>query len=453
MNDLTDSVMNYFRQISAIPRQSGNEQGMQDYLINFACKHNLSYYQDEHKNVIIYKKTTDKEPIILQAHTDMVYVTSTNPFCAKQKKGIKLVQKGQWLTAKGTSLGADDGIGVAMILSFLASDIPCNIEAVFTAAEETTMQGAYQIDISKLTAKKLICLDGFENNTIVVSTASFTDFLITLDQTTQTLDADYHWYQITLKGLLGGHSGFDIDKQRGNSHQLMTKLLKRFPNVFLSRFIGGYQFNVIPTETSAVFATNVDEGAVKDVIEAFINEYSQLYTSMEISSLKIDRPQKVLSCGNDLLNFFEEFQYGVLSKDNQNNVIASQNLSEVNTDKGTIKIGLRANSKKEEQSMLYELQALCNKHHLTWSIVDTQPGFETLPNSKLLSDLQQTNPNTKTIKMHIAVECGIFQNRIKNLDTVIISPTILCAHSVQERLDLDSVKNTVNWLEKYLRLN
>ena len=454
--NLTNRVLSFFKEISAIPRQSGNEKSMQNYLVNFAQMRKFDFYQDEFNNVIIYKKTADKEPIILQAHTDMVFVTSGNYFSAKQNNGVKLAKKGRWMYAKDTSLGADDGIGIALILAILDSDIPCNIEAVFTATEETTMRGAYNIDVTKLKAKKMICLDGFENNAIVVSSASFTDFLVKFNQQTlphNAYNANYHWYRIDIKGLLGGHSGFDIDKNRGNSHQMAITLLQRFSNVKLSQMIGGHQFNVIPTNTTTVFATMDDAKQVDTIVKTFLIEQSTLFPLMQIDVVELKEPQSVLCCSDNIFNFIAEFQYGVLLKDEDGNVLVSQNLSEIDTKKGIIKIGLRSNLKDKENSMLNNLQTLCQKHGLNWEIIDTQPGFETLQNSLLLYDLQRVNSNSKKIKMHIAVECGIFQTRMENLDTVIISPTILCAHSVQEKLDLDSVKNTARWLEKYLKLN
>jgi len=454
MNELTQAVLDYFRQISAIPRQSGNEKGMQDYLVDFAKKRNLPFYQDEFYNVIIYKKTADVEPIILQAHTDMVYVTKTNPYKAKQRKGIKLIEKNNWLYAKDTTLGADDGIGVALILAILDLDIPCNIEAVFTATEETTMQGAYNLDVSQLKSKKLICLDGFEGNAVVVSSASFTDFLVEFDNGTTNLPIqDYHYYNIEINGLLGGHSGFDIDKKRGNSHQLMSELLKRLPDAILGRMVGGYQYNVIPTNSMVVIATTADETTVKAVVEAFVKEKSKLSPLFRISTTPIERPIKPLKNSENLLNFLTEFNYGVLQKDDQNNVVVSQNLSEINTDKGTIKIGLRSNLKHEWDVMVADLQALCEKHHLGWKIMDRQPEFNTLHNSSLLADLQRANPDAKKIKMHIGVECGIFQSHMPGLDAVIISPTIIGAHSVSEKLDLNSVELTANWLKAYLTQN
>ena len=211
-NIVSNSVFKYFEQISKIPRNSGKEEQMKDFLVSFAEQRNLPFITDEFNNVIIFKKTADIKPIILQAHTDMVCVKKLSSNINFDKDPIKIVKKGKVLKAKNTSLGADDGIGVALILDILDSDIPCNIEAVFTSSEETTMQGAYSINIKKLKAKEMICLDGFEGNTIITSSAGFVDFYVTFQTDKEMLNnsTNLKTFKLSIKGLEGGHSGFDF---------------------------------------------------------------------------------------------------------------------------------------------------------------------------------------------------------------------------------------------------
>ena len=175
-----NSVLKFFYEICQIPRESGDEKAIQNYLRNFAKQRKLDYYADKYNNVIIYKKSSEKESIILQAHIDMVCVKDQNIEFDFSKDAIIPQIKRGYLTAKGTSLGADNGIGLCMILSLLDSEEPLNIEAVFTASEETTMQGAYSLDTSQLKSKKMICLDGFCENQIITATAGFTDFLVNI---------------------------------------------------------------------------------------------------------------------------------------------------------------------------------------------------------------------------------------------------------------------------------
>ncbi len=451
-NIVDNSVFKYFEEICKIPRGSGNEKAMQNYLVNFATKNNLPYFKDDFNNVIIFKKTCDKEPIILQAHTDMVCVKSPKSKVDFMVDPIQIVKKGNFLTAKETSLGADDGIGVALILDILSSDIPVNIEAVFTSSEETTMEGAYKIDVKKLKSKKMICLDGFEGNTVMTSSASFTDFYIWFESEKVFIEENIKnkTYLISLSGLEGGHSGFDIDKNRGSSHKLLTQLLLKIPSLKINRLYGGHNYNVIPSKTECVFTTDIDEKELKNIIKYFYAQNKKIYKNLKIKCSRQLNQNLIIKNGQEILNFIKDFNHGVFCKQN-NYVVASQNLSEICAEKGYFKVGLRSSSKQKEEEMLKNLKELCKKYKFQCKIEDTQPAFNTFENSKLLSDLIKYGDSPKEVKMHIAVECGIFQERVKKLDVVIVSPTITDAHSVNEKLDIDSTNQTSNWLKNYLK--
>ncbi|MBQ9793021.1 MAG: M20/M25/M40 family metallo-hydrolase [Clostridia bacterium] len=451
-NILENSIFKYFKEISNIPRGSGNEKGMQEYLVNFAKQRNLPYYADKFNNVIIYKKTSDTKPIILQAHTDMVCVKSAKSKIDFSIDPIELKQKGDLLMAKETSLGADDGIGVAIILDILNSNIPVNIEAVFTSEEETTMNGAYKIDTKKLKAKQMICLDGFEGNTIITSSASFTDFLVKFNNEKLLIDStNLNTYKLVIGGLEGGHSGFDIDKNRGSSHKLMAGLLTKIEDVKINSFVGGHNYNVIPSKTECVFTTLKTEKDLKAIIKQFYSLIKKQYKNLKIEYSKQLKNSIVLKNSEQFLNFILSYPHGVFFKDNNNQVVASQNLSEINTENGFIKIGLRSSDKNKDKEMLKRLKVLCENYSFEGKIIDTQPAFNTFENSEMLENLIKTGENPKIVKMHIAVECGIFQDRVKNLDVAIISPTIKNAHSIQETLDIPSTIQTSNWLKNFLK--
>lgn len=449
----SESVIKYFEEISRIPRNSGNEKGIQNYLINFAKSRKLPYYADEYNNVIIYKKTCNKEPIILQAHTDMVCVKTPKSNHDFTKDGIKIIRKGEYLTALNTTLGADDGIGVALILEILDTIKECNIEAVFTSSEETTMIGAYNLNTKKLKAKKMICLDGFKVNTILTSSASFTDFLVEIgtDKTFVSNDQNLKTFKLILSGLEGGHSGFDINKNRGNSHKLITQLLTSLNNVIVNDFYGGCNYNIIPSKTEVVFSTTTDDKVIKKTIKEFYNQHKKAFKGLKIECNRQLNKTLVLQNGEKLLGFISSFNNGVIKTNEENEVLASQNLSEISTEQGIIKIGLRSNIKSLEKEMLNNLKTLCKQFGFNCREVDTQPSFNTLQNSTLLQKLKEVNPNAKEIKNHIAVECGIFQNKIKNLDAVIIAPTIIDAHAVTERLNISSVGETSIWIKNFLQ--
>ena len=452
-NIVKNSVFKFFEEISKIPRNSGDEKSMQNYLVNFAISRNLPFYTDEFNNVIIFKKTANVEPIILQAHTDMVCVKSPKSSVDFKKDPITLIKKGNFLKAKETSLGADDGIGVALILDILDSDIPCNIEAVFTSEEETTMQGAYKIDVKKLKSKQMICLDGFDGNTILTSSASFVDFYVTfntdrfmVENTNQTKT-----YLLSISGLEGGHSGFDIDKDRGSSHKLLVQLLTKIDDAKLVKFYGGHNYNVIPSRSECVFTTNLPEKDLKKIIKYFYITNKKTYKNLKIKCSRQLNQTIVSKNSQNFINFVKDFKQGVQFKDENGYIVASQNLSEVNLEKGFMKIGLRSSDKKKEEHLVKNLKILCEKYAFVGKVLDSQPAFNTQENSNLLKKLIQTGNNPKQTKMHIAVECGIFQERIKNLDVVIISPTITDAHSVNETLDIQSTIDTSNWLKNFLK--
>ena len=453
-NILENSVFKFFEQICSIPRSSGNPKGIQQYLIDFAKQRNLPYFADNYGNVIINKKTSNYEPIILQAHTDMVCVKSAKSNIDFDKEGINVVKKGNFLTAKNTSLGADNGIGMALILDVLDSNIPCNIQAVFTADEETTMQGAYNLDIKKINAKKMICLDGFNSNTIITSSAGFVDFYVTQKNEKIFLEntPDIKTFKLSVYGLLGGHSGFDINKNRGSSHKLASSLLLKVPDVQLIKFSGGHNFNVIPTKTECVFSTKMPEKELKNIIKYFYKQNKRIYPSLKIKCSRQLNQTLVLKNGLKFLKFINKFNQGVLNLDENNNVTSSQNISEVSAENGYMKIGIRCSNKEREKEIVKNLTKLCNEFSLEAKVLDSQPAFKTLNNSTLLQNLIKSSPNkVKEVKLHIAVECGIFQERVKNLDVAIISPTILDAHSINERVNISSVLETSNWLKTFFK--
>ena len=424
---INESVYKYFKQISQIPRQSGNETEIKNYLINFAKERNLKYYSDKYNNVIIYKQTCNKDSVILHAHTDMVCVKALNKNFAFETDKIEILQKQNFLIANDTTLGADNGIGVAIILSILDTSLPVNIEALFTATEETTMQGAYKIDTSKLQSKNLICLDGFNQNEIITSTSSFTDFLVKFDKQKKALqNNNLKFFKISVDGLIGGHSGSDIDKCRLNPHKMLAKILQNIKDYYLLDFFGGKNFNVIPSNSNCVIASPLNKTQIKKIVNKSIVFYKRslkntiknikirqnqtlsdkdfkqsFYVNTkkqkeslikelktQIKQLKINlnnvQPQKdYYVYGKSFINFINLFNQGVLIKNKGLQVEISQNLSEVNIKNAELKIGIRSSVKNAEKTYIKRLLELAHQNHMVGNVVDTQPGFSTKLRSKL----------------------------------------------------------------------
>lgn len=449
---LNENVFKFFKQISCIPRCSGNEHGMQEFLKAFAIERNLNYYVDEYNNTIIFKKTKKCAPTILQAHVDMVCVKAPTLDFDFESDPIKVIKKGNYLCADQTTLGADNGIGVAMILDILDSDIPCNIEAVFTSSEETTMRGALNIDVGTLKSKNMICLDGFENNTIIVSSAAFVDYYVKFDNTLLPIDNtdNYNTYVLNVSGLKGGHSGYDIDKILGSSHKILAEILCNVPNILLNDFYGGHEYNVIPSNSTCIFTTDTPEKDIKNIIKEVHTNYKNIFKNLKIKYIKQNSLDTALKYGKQFLYFINNFTQGVLLKDENDNVISSQNLSEISAADGYLKIGIRNNDKSKEKEVLKALDALCSEMLMKGKINARNPLFNTKEHSRMLKKLIECGDHPKVVKTHITVECGVFQERIDGLDIAIISPTIIGAHSIKERVEIGSVISTQNWLKKYL---
>ena len=455
-------TIDFFNEISKIPRESGNEENISNYLCKFAEERSLYYEKDRYNNVIIKKKNSNKAPIILQAHMDMVCEKGADKEFDFGNDSIEVIEENGYLRANGTTLGADNGIGVAQILNILDdSTIECNIEAVFTVEEETTMIGAEHIDVSSLEAKQLINLDGFEENTITIGSASFFDILLKFSYDFEGIfNEESNVYKVSLKGLFGGHSGFDINKERGNSSIVLAELLKQVENIGLIDFVGGTKFNVIPSSAECIFVTRMGYSEVKKIVENFVDGQREIYNGIEIfvEEFSVDKDIQILDTLSSRI-FIESvlnFRHGVFKKNTRNEVIASINLGVVDLRNQVIKIGMRSSSETEEKKCLEYIEQYANDNGFEFMILGSQPGFETDENSELIVKLKRAFDNIEQVdvldikSVHITVETGFFKEKINGLDVAIISPKILGAHTVNECVSIDSVEKCDRWLKEFL---
>ena len=466
-------VIDFFKEIAKIPRETEKESKIADYLCEFAQKRNLEYERDEYNNVVIKKNTSNGEPVILQAHTDMVCEKDAGKDFDFSKDPIEVIEKDGYLMANGTTLGADNGIGVAQILSILDSNLKCNIEAVFTVAEETTMEGAFRLDTSKLKGKLLLNLDGFEENTIIIESAAFSDIIMKLKHQWSQPKNQYQ-YHILLKGLKGGHSGFDIDKNRGNSSMILAEILNEIEEIEIVSFIGGTKFNVIPSDAEAIIRTNLTEGELKEVIckkieeiginELFveIEEYHAEKSNSDILLKNITRKNSVLDKrqSKQFLNSIINFPHGVWKINENNEITTSVNLGVVDLKQNILKIGMRSSRKIEEEDTIKQLNKYAKENEMKMEIIGHQPGFETLKNDRIIRLLEkafylvQENKNEK-LKMkavHITVEIGILKEKMPEIQVAIISPNIQGAHTTRERVEIESIIKTTKWIEEFIKL-
>lgn len=447
-----DKTIEYFKMISSIPRESKNESKVANFLVEFAKKHNLHYFKDNYNNVLIKKEIKGKEPIILQSHTDMVCVKEQDYDFDFATMPLRLMERDGFLSAYKTSLGADNGIGVAMILSLLEEDNSFNIEALFTTDEESTMQGATNFDYSKLSGNKLISLDGFSSKQLINGCASICDSIISFKPTFEDTFED--GYEITISGLKGGHSGVDINKNIGNAINILTKILLSFSNVKLSNLSGGNQFNFIPNFATATFSSPSN---VKNKIEDILPKLKSKYKNINIEC-KNQLLKNVVSNKNSLriLNTLNSIETGVIVKD-KNGIILSQNLSSVNINDGIIKISNRAHNTQREDEQINFLKKLAEENGFNYKIFDRQCGLIASKLSKLTNSLCEINKNVnneefEVVTKHISLEGAIFKQKKPDLDIAIVSSDIYDVHSTKERVYLPSISKTYNLLQNFLKL-
>lgn len=454
-----NKTIEFFKEIAKIPRESGNEENIAQYLCKFAQKRKLYYKKDKYNNVIIKKKNNDKMPIILQAHMDMVCEKDNNIEFNFKKDSIKVIEEDGYLRAEGTTLGADNGIGIAQILNILDNNLNNNIEAIFTVSEETSMIGADKIDLSEIEGKQLINLDGFEENTIIIESASFFDIILKSKYTLKKSDKN-NLYKIRLSGLEGGHSGFDINKNRGNSSILLAEFLKEIKQIQLQNFIGGTKFNVIPSNAEATFNSIEKIKEIQEKINRFMQEKIKKYENLKIELNIIKSENKKIidqHKSEKFINSILYFKHGIFYTNSRNEVTTSINLGVVNLEDQIIKIGMRSSKKEEEKECLEYIKEYAKSNDLEFRILGSQPGFETNEKSELINKLKKAQKminkkeNIDIKSLHITVEAGFFKEKIQGLEVAIISPKILNAHTTKECVSIESVYKCDKWLEEILK--
>ena len=457
-----NNTLKYFKEISNIPRPSGKEEKIKDYLISFAKENNLEYYSDDKHNVIIKKVSNKKDcdkTLILQAHTDMVCEKNEGTIINFDTDPLVLDEDEKYIFAKGTTLGADNGIGLSMILSILSDNnlnIP-NIEAIFTTQEETTMNGALNLDFSLIKGNHLLSLDGTDEGKIEASCAGMVVTNLTKKYKTTTVKDSV--LNLSIKGLKGGHSGTEINTERLNSIKLLFSFLKTIDDAQLVSINGGGKSNAIARECFCCIKTSYSTQQIEKSLNKFCNKYKNVEPEIlgEVSQQAEDYVE-VLSKNdtNSIINFINEHKNGVLiySQENKNFPLTSNNFANISLNNGLLKIiiSLRSSVIKYESEKIAELESLAKKYDLNFEITSRAPFFERKQNSylqKLCCDtynkLYSTPAEIKDV--HAGLEGGVFISKKPTLDICVIAANIYDAHSPKERVEKDSVDRVYTWLE------
>jgi dipeptidase D len=468
INDYTGAVavFRFFEEISQVPRASHNTSPIADYLVRFAEKRGLSVYRDESDNVIITKPATkgyeEKEAVILQGHTDMVADKTADSTVDMSKDGLKLYRDGDFIKAEGTTLGADDGIAMAYSLALLDSaDIPHpKIEALFTSDEEVGLLGAAALDTSRLTGKTMINIDSDVEGIFTVGCAGGMrmDLVLPYERAERVSSA----YRISLSGLLGGHSGTEIDKGRINGIKALFEIISSLSDSRLIEVSGGNADNAIPRYAECKVYSSFNEAeleaAVNSVKAKYIEKEPRLEISLEhimgeFSAYDIDSTQKItdaiLSTPTGVYKMSEEL-IGLPE--------TSSNLGIIKTEVGKVAyaVSLRS-SKNSEKNKLREVirnigarhKAVINEHgeYPAWEYRKVSPLSDVM--SRVYKRMYKKSPEICVI--HAGLECGIFSEKIPGLDCVSIGPDNYDIHTTSERLSISSTVRVWEYLKEVLK--
>ena len=466
--NLFDRAIEYFYQLCEIPHGSGDMDKISRFCTDFAKKQGLKFIIDNARNVIIYKAASkgyeDFEPVILQGHFDMV-CQSVEPFDFSNS-GITVLKDGDFLTAKGTTLGADNGIAVAMILAILESENISHpaIEAVFTTDEEIGMIGASKLDTSCLKSKLMINLDSEDDGIVTVSCAGGADFITKLPVKRQVKKGTLA--KITISGLLGGHSGVEIDKGRVNADILAGRILACFTHEFrIVSINGGNKANAIPNGCVIEVCTeNVTE--LKKQLDAIADEIKEeMHAREEGLSLSFE----VLAQG-EFSTFTNELTKNIvsalilvpngiiqMSAEINGLVETSLNLGILKTDEEliTMHFALRSNKNSALFFLRKRLERFFESFECTTEWGGYYPPWEYNDLSRLrelycktYKEIYGSDPKVEAI--HAGLECAVFSSGIKGLDCISIGPQLYDVHTVNESMSLSSTRELMYLLLKIL---
>ena len=461
-----------------MPRPSKHEEQISKWLCDFAAEHGIECVADEAMNVIMRVPATpgygDHEGVILQAHMDMVAEKDGNVQHDFLKDPIETWVDGEWLKAKGTTLGADDGIGIAMALAAITDkdlEHPA-IECLFTVDEETGLTGAMKLQDGMLKSKRLINLDSEDDGQIFIGCAGGIDTLAKMHYKQSAISNQQSAIAIQLKvsGLLGGHSGDDINKGRANANQFIVWFLARiWPQaaIQLASINGGNLRNAIAREAEAVIVIPLDyKEQIRIEWNHFVAQmegvFGEVEHDMHLELETTDMPDTVIPDDKAyrLIMALCECPHGMIamSKEMPGLVETSTNLASIKMKEGYIEINTSQRSSKEPA-----------KHHLKWAVEqalslacdevthgDGYPGWAPNPNSPLLEvvkktyvDLFKTEP--QVLAIHAGLECGLFLEKYPYLDMVSFGPQMVGVHSPQERLSIPSTERCYQWLCQTLK--
>lgn len=468
------NYLDYFKEMCTIPHGSGNTKAVSDWLKAFAVEHELEYHQDAFNNIIIIREASlgceDKEPVIIQGHMDMVAVHDADYDIDMEKEGLTLETEGDFLFAKGTSLGGDDGIAVAYGLALLEDTehaLP-RLELVVTVDEEVGMLGADAIDVSPCKGKMLMNIDSEEEGIFLVSCAGGARMDLKFPMSEVAPAEDTKIYEINVDNLLGGHSGTEINKGRANAIVLVSRILRKLSDAkmlcAINNFEGGTADNAICISAKAtVLCKNIEPELFEIIKFEVLESYFSVETNATITLKEISEdPGEYKWLWNEdasLDHFLTALPNGVLamSKDIEGLVETSLNHGIVRTlaNGVTLSLSVRSNIDEKKAELINQITDIATTNHAITSVRGDYPGWAYKKDSRLREKMIECykelyGEEPKVEALHAGLECGVFAKKIPGLDAVSFGPVLYDIHTTKERMSLSSAERTWNLILKVL---
>ncbi|MDR3273411.1 MAG: aminoacyl-histidine dipeptidase [Flavobacteriaceae bacterium] len=468
-------IWNYFVDLNAVPRPSKKEEKVRAFIKKFGKSLGLDTQEDETGNVLIKKPATqgfeNRKKVVLQSHLDMVCQKNNDVNFDFETQGIQMTADGDWIHALGTTLGADNGIGVATIMTILASktvEHP-DIEALFTIDEETGMTGAFGLKQGFLSGDFLLNLDTEEDDEIDIGCAGGVDVTAIADYNEIFVPADFQTYSLTVKGLHGGHSGMEIHKGLGNSNKLLNRFLYKFldNNILLTSFDGGGLRNAIPREAQSVFSIPKEksqdvETKFSTLKEEITAEFASIEENLKIELVSVEKSEKSLNqeYTQKFVSALQAAHNGVyrMSPDIEDLVEASNNIARVELKAGVAKILCLTRSSVESSKFWVadSLKAAFELGGMKTTYSGSYPGWKPNPEAEILriaESIYERQNGKKPLVMacHAGLECGIIGEKYPKMEMISFGPTIKGAHSPKEKVSISSVLKFWSYLQEILK--
>ena len=458
-------VWKNFVLLNEVPRPSKNEERVIEFLKSFARKNNLLFQQDEIGNLVIIKEATqnmkDCETVVLQSHVDMVHEKNNEVEFDFLNSGIKMYVEGDWVKADGTTLGADNGLGVAAIMAVLESKEISHpkVEALFTVDEETGMTGALNLSNTILSGKILLNLDTEEDDEICIGCAGGID--ITMKRSYNLINStnDEVCVEFLLNGLTGGHSGAEIHKGLGNSNKIIFEIINEINNHFkisICSVDGGGLRNAIPRESTAIISFSKDnfelfEEIIKKSLDMYKKRFQLTDSDLNLEFKLLGNGLKQLSRedSNELIKAINMCPNGVfeMSKSIEGLVETSNNLANIKLVNGELKIMCltRSSSEDSKNKLSKIISNIFENISCSCTFSGGYPGWEPNINSKTLREVKNSyiklfSSEPKVNVIHAGLECGIIGSHYPEMDMISFGPTILGAHSPDEKASISSTQ-------------